>query len=110
MARALLKKISIPLRRNEMQAEQQAGFDQMAVGLKSAITDFQDAQSPEALAGIIAAFKPVGDIAYRLFRKTSRYVRRHPVETTVAVLAIGFIVATLVKPASAPQINSDRNY
>jgi hypothetical protein len=93
-----------------MQAEQQAGFDQMAVGLKSAITEFQDVRSPEAFAGIIAALKPLGDFSLRLWKKTARYVRRHPVETTVAVLTIGVIAAVLLKPAATPQINSDRNY
>ncbi len=81
----------------------------MAVGLKSAITDFQETRSPEAFAGIIAAIKPIGDFGLQLWNVTSKYVRRHPVQTTVAVVAIGFIVATLLKPAT-PGVKSDRNY
>lgn len=94
-----------------MQAEQEeAGFDQMAVGFKTAMTDFQETQSPEAFASIIAAIKPIGDFGLKFWSKATRYVRRHPVETTVAVLAIGFIIASFMKPAAGPQINSDRNY
>lgn len=98
-----------------MQADQEAanvtgaGFDQMAVGLKTAINEFQETQSPESLAGLIAAIKPIGDFGLKLWGLTTRYVRRHPVQTTVAVVAIGFIVASLLKPAT-PAIKSDRNY
>jgi hypothetical protein len=86
------------------------GFDQMAVGLKSAITDFQETQSPEALAGIIAALKPIGDFGLRLWGMTSGFVRRHPVQTAVGVVALGTLAAYLLKPRTTPALDSKRNY
>lgn len=86
------------------------GFDQLAVGLESAITDFQETGSPQAWTAILTAIKPITDFGMRFFGMTSTYVRRHPVQTTVAVVAIGLIVASLLKPASAPKVSGERNY
>ena len=86
------------------------GFDQMAVGLKTAIDQFQTVQSPESFAGIIAALKPIGDIGLRFWGLASGYVRRHPVQTTVAVVAVGFLIAQLLKPAEMPKSNDGRQY
>jgi hypothetical protein len=80
------------------------GFDQMAVGLKSAITDFQETQSPEA------ALKPIGDFGLRLWGMTSGFVRRHPVQTAVGVVALGTLAAYLLKPRTTPALDSKRNY
>ena len=86
------------------------GFDQMATGLKSAITEFQETQSTDALAGILAAFKPVGEMALRMWSKSFGFARKHPVQTTVAVVAIGVILAAILKPAAKAAIASNRNY
>ena len=86
------------------------GFGQLAVGLESAITDFKETGSSQSWTAILSAIKPITDFGTRFFGMTSIYVRRHPVQTTVAVVAIGLIVASLLKPAAAPKISDQRNY
>lgn len=86
------------------------GFDQMAQGLKSAMQEFSTTQSPEAIAMILSALKPIGDFSMRAWNYATSFVRRHPVQTAVGVVALGFIVAQLMKPARAPQSEDGRQY
>lgn len=74
------------------------GFDQMAQGLRSAMENFEQSQHPEMIAAIVSALKPVSEYATQFWNMTSRLVRRHPVQTTVAVCALGFVIAAFMKP------------
>lgn len=83
------------------------GFDQMAQSLRTAINEFEHSQT--MFNSIVEALRPVGDYAFSFWNLTSRFVRRHPVQTTVAVCAIGFVIAALMKPnmlMSAPTGNT----
>lgn len=71
------------------------GFNQLAVGLESAITDFKETTSTGMLA------------------KVSSYVRSHPVQVAAAVgavAAVGVMFATFWRPTTAPKVSGERNY
>ena len=88
------------------------GFDQIALGLKTAIEDFQTKQSPEALTRVLTALQPISDFGMKFWGTTRVFVSRHPVQTTAAVVglvAAGYMLAQYAKRPNF--VSSDkRNY
>lgn len=88
------------------------GFDQMAQTLSAAIADFSK-DSPAILASIVSALRPIGDYSLKAWSFATGYVRRHPVQTAIGVVALGFIAAQLMKKnemMSSPKSSDGRQY
>lgn len=88
------------------------GFDQMAQSLSAAISDFSK-DSPAILESIVSALRPIGDYSMKAWSFVTSYVRRHPVQVAVGVVALGFIAAQLMKKSAMmtePKSNDGRQY
>lgn len=85
---------------NPTQSLDNPGFDQMAQSLSGALAEFTE-QSPAIFATITAALRPIGEYSLKAWSVSSNFVRRHPVQTAVGVVAIGFMASLLVKRAAA---------
>lgn len=88
------------------------GFDQMAQSLSAALEDFSK-DSPAILASIVSALRPIGEYSMKAWSFATGYVRRHPVQAAVGIVALGFIAAQLMKKNSmmnAPKSSDGRQY
>lgn len=63
----------------QTQEHQTHDFDHLTMTLKSAVTKFQEDQSPENFAGIVTALSAFGISGADLWSKAAAYAKVHPV-------------------------------
>jgi hypothetical protein len=76
------------------------GFHQIADGLTEALNQFKKLNSSEGVTALLDALKPLNQYGKRAVDVTVDYTRRHPVRIAITVAALGFVFASLVKPAA----------
>lgn len=74
------------------------GFDQMAQGLKQAMQDFDVQKAPDYFAMFGSAVRPV-----------TNFVRRHPVQSAIGVIAIGLLASRFIT-TDMPRSRDGRQY
>ena len=83
-------------------------FHQMADGMKRAINEFESSSSEGSLALLASYIAPVGDACVSAWNATTRFVRRHPVESSIACGCVGLVAAYLLMPSSRRARKSSR--
>lgn len=84
-------------------------FHQMADGMKKAIGDFEDMQNEDIFSTVSSYLAPIGDACVRSWNSATSFVRRHPVETSVAVGCIGLLCAYMMMPTRGATKSSRRS-
>jgi hypothetical protein len=72
-------------------------FHQMADGMKKAINEFESASS---------YMESIGDICANAWNATTRFVRRHPVESSIACGGLGLIAAYMLMSSRGSKIET----
>lgn len=71
-------------------------FDRLTSTLKSAVTKFQDDQSPENFAGIVSALSAFGISGADLWHKVAAYAKVHPVRVALSAGVLFYAVKGLL--------------
>lgn len=74
-------------------------FHQMADSMKKAMGDFENIRSEDVISALASYLTPISEACVSGWNSATRFVRRHPVETSLAVGCVGLLCAYLLMPS-----------
>lgn len=83
-------------------------FHQMADGMKKAIGDFKSVPDSDLFSSVTSYLTTISDACISGWNTASRFARRHPVETSIAVGCVGLLCAYLMMPSRKVKASNRR--